>query len=155
MKKILLFILLAGLTRAYGQKMNDYEYEKVRIVDTAQEIEASIQSYSSAPRPKPDRFYYWYKANAIHATQGGFGGQLLNGSYFAYYPDKSLKEEGAFKKGLKAGPWKTWNRKGELISTVVWDDGIIATPKLPIWKRLPFISKKPAQPQTTPPVPTQ
>ena len=154
MKKLILLLCFFGFVKAYAQDISDYDYnyDKVRIVDSNQVIVAELQPYKSAPKTKDDRFYFWYNSNAIQSTQGGFTGQLLNGHYTAFYADKRLKEEGDFKKGLKQGVWKTWNEKGALTSSVTWDDGLLLTgPKPPFWKKLPLISKKSDQTQTATP----
>lgn len=153
MKKLLLIVAILGCVKAYGQNGNEYQTTKIKIVDTVQEIQASIISLNWIANAKNDRYYFWYTANIIHSTQGGVGGPLLDGHYIAFYPDKNLKEEGFFKKGLKDGEWKTWDRKGAITSTVEWDEGIVRPPgtaakksnpiKLPTQFKLPFFKKKP------------
>jgi hypothetical protein len=156
MKKVLIFFLLLGLGKANAQRINEYDYDKVRITDTSQEVQAEVLPFDGQPKLKNDRFYFWYNNNAIHSTQGGFDGQLLNGHYIAYYPDKTLKEEGEFKKGLKHGEWKTWNHKGELLGVVKWEEGmVVPDQQVPFWKRLPFLKKKDTQPTPAKPVPGQ
>jgi len=174
MKKITLLILLFSLGKAYAQRHSDYtnnrpnnynnnrvnsynskgvnddDYSQIRIVDTSQEIRADLLPYKTDPKIKNDRYYYWYLNNVIHSTQGGYNGQLLNGHYIAFYPDKNLKEEGDFKKGLKDGEWKTWNRKGNLISVTAWSEGIaVPDSQQPFWKKIPFVKRKDDQPQTS------
>ena len=83
--------------------------------------------------------YYWYDANQIHMTQGGFSGKLLDGLYAAYYRNKNLEEQGNFKKGLKTGIWKKWRADGSLESTTQWNHGLlIPGNRPPIWKRIRF-----------------
>lgn len=62
-----------------------------------------------------DKTYFWFGGNQIHTTQGGYSGKLLNGTYEELYPEKSLKESGNFKEGLKTGIWKNWTKEGILI----------------------------------------
>ena len=169
MKKITLLVLLLCLGRAYAQQRvsgysntnrvnsfntdrTDENRDQIHIVDSTQEIQVDILPYKTEPRIKNDRYYYWYLRNIIHSTQGGFSGQLLNGHYIAFYPDKNLKEEGYFKTGLKDGVWKNWNRKGDLTSVTNWDEGIqVPDGQQPVWKRIPFLKKKDEQPQSTRP----
>ncbi|HEY8781586.1 MAG TPA: hypothetical protein VIM16_08240 [Mucilaginibacter sp.] len=130
--------------------VNDDGYSQIRIVDTSQEIRADILPFKTDPKIRNDRYYYWYLNNVIHSTQGGYTGQLLNGHYVAFYPDKNLKEEGDFKRGLKDGEWKTWNRKGDLTSVTTWNEGTaVPDNQQPIWKKIPFLKKKDDQPQTS------
>jgi len=172
MKKIAFFILLFSLGKAYGQRTSDYttsrpgkysdsqigndnkkvadngDYSQIRIIDTTQEIRADVLPFKSEPKIKNDRYYFWYFNNKIHSTQGGYNGQLLNGHYIAFYPDKNLKEEGYFKRGLKDGEWKNWNPKGDLTSVITWNEGVVVPgSQQPFWKKLPFVNKKDQQPQ--------
>src|SRR5665213_873220 len=166
MKKITLLVLLLCLGKAYAQRVSGYSNtnrvnsfnsdrvtgengDQIHIVDSAQEIQVDILPYKTEPRIKNDRYYFWYLHNIIHSTQGGYSGQLLNGHYTAFYPDKNLKEEGDFKTGLKDGVWKTWNPKGDLTSVTNWDEGIQVPDGQPVWKRIPFLKRKDEQPQST------
>jgi antitoxin component YwqK of YwqJK toxin-antitoxin module len=169
MKKIYLLIVLLGMGKAYGQRLlgnsnnrvnnynnnrvvDDNNRDQIHIVDSTQEIQVDILPYKNEPKIKNDRYYYWYLRNIIHSTQGGYSGQLLNGHYTAFYPDKNLKEEGDFKTGLKDGVWKTWNRKGDLTNVANWDEGIqVPDGQQPFWKKVPFLKKKDDQPQSTRP----
>lgn len=176
MKKIALFILLLSVGKAYAQRTNDYDnsrpgsynnnrpvttvnkpadnddYDQIRVVDTTQEIRADLLPYKSDPKIKNDRYYFWYLNDKIHSTQGGYNGKLLNGHYIAFYPDKNLKEEGNFKRGLKDGEWKTWNRKGDITAVTYWNEGIVVPDsQQPFWKKIPFVNKKETQPQTSQP----
>jgi len=123
MKKILLFILLCPLF-AHAQKLPDFGFDKVRIVTSDKIIQTETLPVSSDPDIESDRFYYWYSAGAIHSTQGGFSGTLLNGSYNEYYLDKNLKQQGIFNKGLKDGIWKSWSDNGTLTEMYTWKEGL-------------------------------
>jgi hypothetical protein len=177
MKKLILLLLLFSLGKVYAQQPNNYttsrppanynnnrvnapakginddnDYTQIRIVDSTQEIRADVLPYKRDPKIKNDRYYYWYLNNLIHSTQGGYNGQLLNGHYVAFYPDKNLKEEGDFKTGLKEGEWKTWNRKGDLTNVTNWSDGVVVSDgQQPFWKKIPFVNKKDNQQQPAEP----
>jgi antitoxin component YwqK of YwqJK toxin-antitoxin module len=139
---ILIFLCLVCI-EAFGQKLPDYGLNKVRITQTDKIIVAEIEPVSSNPSIKRDLIYYWYSANIIHATQGGFSGTLLNGRYTEYYPDKNLKEQGEFKNGLKDGVWKNWSDDGTLMASTNWKHGSEVTVKRPpIWKRVHLFGKK-------------
>ena len=128
---------------AYSQKLPDYGLNKVRITEQNKIIVAEIEPVSSHPSIKPNLYYYWYNANTIHISQGGFSGKLLNGPYIEYYTDKNLKEQGNFKKGLKDGVWKSWNEEGTLTSVTNWKRGSeVFGKKPPIWKRIHLFRKK-------------
>ena len=135
---ILLVVLISG--HAYAQKLPDMAYFKVRIADSNKTIVAEINEVSSMPSIKPNLSYYWYNANHIHKTQGGFSGKLLNGQYNEYYLNKNLKEQGLFKKGLKAGVWKSWKEDGTLIHSTNWNKGVIVPDStVSFWKKLNFL----------------
>ena len=182
MKKIILFVLLCSIGKVYAQRAANnyytpppannnsrvnaesypnnnrviaepYNGQQVHLSDSTQEITADILPYKSEPKVKNDRYYFWHLNKVIHSTQGGYSGQLLNGHYLALYPDKNLKEEGNFKTGLKDGTWKTWTRKGDLVSVTNWNEGIeVADSDQPFWKKVPFINKKDAQTPVSKPV---
>lgn len=142
--KYLFSILFLGLcAKAFCQDLSIYEHNTVRIIDSGVTVQADIEPYNSAPKIKNNVFYYWYNANQIHATQGGFSGQLLNGHYSSFYPNKNLKEQGDFERGLKQGTWKNWNEKGELVGVINWNEGVkVSEQPKTLWQKLDFFKKK-------------
>jgi len=91
---------------------------------------------------KSGLFYYWYEANEIHMTQGGYSGKLLNGVYTEYYKNKNLKTQGGFKNGLKDGHWKSWNTDGVLLSDTDWKHGHqVVRDNRSIWQKMLFFRK--------------
>jgi antitoxin component YwqK of YwqJK toxin-antitoxin module len=123
MKKILLLVFLWPLL-GQAQKIPDFGFNKVRIADGDKIIQAEILPVAGVPGTRPHLVYYWYSANVIHTTQGGFSGRLLNGSYTEYYTNKNLEEQGTFNKGLKNGVWKIWADNGLLTATYTWNNGV-------------------------------
>jgi MORN repeat protein len=146
MRYIFSLVLLTIYLPVFGQKMPEQSIYKVRLTLPDKTVVAetdpvSITHFNSA------LLYYWYYADAIHTSQGGYSGKLLNGSYMEYYPDKNLKEQGYFKKGLKDGDWKSWDDSGKIISETNWKNGIdITGNKPPIWKRFHLFKKRPKAP---------
>lgn len=143
------FFFLISLA-ASSQKLPDYGLNKVRITDTGKTILAEIAPVSSHLKANTKVLYYWYSADAIHATQGGYSGKLLNGLYNEYYyPDKNLKEQGTFKNGLKEGIWKTWNTNGTLHSITKWKHGVEKSDKhVPLLKGFNPFKRKPKKADT-------
>jgi antitoxin component YwqK of YwqJK toxin-antitoxin module len=123
MKTVISLILFLPLF-CRAQEVPPSGFDKVRIADGNTIIQAELLPLTSRVDAKPDRLYYWYGSNLIHATQGGFSGTLLNGSYSEYYANKSLKEQGVFKNGLKEGIWKSWNTDGFLVKEFTWKKGL-------------------------------
>ena len=143
MKAVILLIFCFFGYAASAQQLPDYGLDKVRINEAGQTIVAELASGSVSPTAKPAVHYFWYNSGAIHETQGGYSGRLLNGQYTAFYLNKNLKEQGIFKKGLKDGVWKSWRENGSLLAAVTWKHGREVTGrKLPLWKHLPLIRKK-------------
>ncbi|MCJ8212033.1 hypothetical protein MUY27_20115 [Mucilaginibacter sp. RS28] len=117
----LLFLPLWG----NAQKLPDFGVNKVRFTQGDQTIVAELLTTGKNIFPENDRTYYWYSANNIRHTQGGFSGRLLNGVYTAFYPNNNLKEQGYFNNGLKDGLWHSWNENGSLHEELNWNNGIL------------------------------
>jgi len=150
MKNIVPFLFLFVCCSALAQKMPDYGMDKIRIVEKDKVIQVEIKPGDNNPKTKSDRFYYWYSANAIHATQGGFSGKLLNGLYNEYYLDKNIKQQGFFKNGLKDGVWKTWKEDGTLAALSNWKNGLlIPEDSRSFLQKLNIFKKKNKQSATT------
>ncbi|WP_158829365.1 toxin-antitoxin system YwqK family antitoxin [Mucilaginibacter lacusdianchii] len=122
MKKLTYLLLLASTTTVQAQHIPTLGVNKVRITAPGKTIVAELSTKDES-EPQTDRSYYWYGSNAVHITQGGYSGKLLHGSYQEFYPDKSLREQGEFKKGLKEGTWKTWQESGALEELTTWHYG--------------------------------
>jgi hypothetical protein len=136
MKKtiIMLFFLFSG--GLYAQKLPDAGLHTIRIIRSDKTIVVQISPVPEKPPVKPTLFYYWYSANTIHSTQGGYSGQLLNGRYTEYDLNKSLKEQGFFKNGLKSGTWKTWNEDGTLNRVSDWKAGVpVSGNSVSFWRK--------------------
>jgi antitoxin component YwqK of YwqJK toxin-antitoxin module len=125
-KKLLVFFLTVITSSVIAQRIPDYGVYKVRIAQSDKTIQADIAPVSSSPEAETDKLYYWYSSNAIHTTQGGYSGKLLNGRYTEYYLNKNLKEQGTFFRGLKDGVWTNWGENGVIIQTYTWKKGIKA-----------------------------
>lgn len=108
-----------------AQKIPDLGIGKVRITLSDKTIAAELTANARDFTPKTDKTYYWYGSNAIHATQAGYSGRLLNGQYTEYYLNKNLKVQGNFKEGLKTGVWKKWDQDGRLTETAEWRKGLL------------------------------
>lgn len=143
MRYIILIVLSFLFIKAHGQQMPDYVLDKIRITEPEQTIVAELLPVSSNIAANANLHYYWYSANAIHETQGGYSGHLLNGLYSVFYLNKNLKEQGHFRKGLKNGIWRNWKEDGSLATTTTWKRGLEITEKRPSFcKRLPLLHKK-------------
>jgi len=150
MKKVVLILLLFVTRAAFAQDYPDYGLTKLRLSDSGRTVELEINPVKRQPGVKSALFYYWYSASQVHSTQGGYSGQLLNGLYTAYYPNKNLREQGAFDRGLKNGIWKSWNKDGTLQQAVTWNEGLVVTGKKPtIWQRLNLFKKSQPAPADT------
>jgi len=150
MKNVILVVLLFVCSVASAQVYPDYGLTKIRLTDSGRTIELEINPVKHEPVVKTSLFYYWYSANQLHVTQGGYGGQLLNGAFTEYYQNKNLKEQGSFKRGLKDGVWKSWNTDGTLKQVVKWEEGVVVTSeRCSFWQRINIFKKNPITPVDT------
>ncbi|TKC09082.1 toxin-antitoxin system YwqK family antitoxin [Pedobacter frigoris] len=117
-------ILLLMVNVTYGQRsvIDKYLTHKVVINDLSHDVIAYVKPVDGIV-PQSDRTYYWFSANKINSTQGGYSGRLLNGSFQDFYSNKSLKESGLFRAGLKSGKWKSWIESGRLTDEYNWSTG--------------------------------
>jgi hypothetical protein len=115
------FLLLGGT--GIAQSLPGSGFNKIRINEPERSLQFEIVEIKRDHMAESDLTYYWYSANRIHQTQGGFSGKLLNGPYYAFDNNKNLREQGAFIKGLKDGIWKSWNDNGRLVASVTWNNG--------------------------------
>jgi hypothetical protein len=75
-------------------------------------------------KPCKHLWYYWYLNNAVHFSEGGYSGKLLNGQYTSFYKNMNLRSSGVFRYGLMDKEWKTWYENGVLKSTEHWKKGV-------------------------------
>ena len=123
-----MLLLICSPAIVLAQKMPDYGIHQVRINDTDKMIRAEILPVTSMSKVDPELTYYWYGTGSIHLLQGGFSGQLLNGTYEEYYSNKNLKTQGTFERGLKNGVWKEWDPSGKLTRLLTWENGYWSGP---------------------------
>jgi hypothetical protein len=125
MRRILCFLLCFCSNYLMAQKMPDYGFDRVRITQEDKVLQFETLPVKGHPVPKPELWYFWYSANQIQNTQGGYSGKLLNGDYRSYYLNKNLMEQGTFSAGLKDGAWKSWTANGILREIISWRDGLV------------------------------
>lgn len=77
------------------------------------------------PKVEVDKWYYWYKNNALHKSHGDFIGQLLHGTFSATDQNNNLLQKGTFEQGLKDGVWKSWNAEGQYVTIENWKSGVL------------------------------
>lgn len=94
---------------------------KKRITDTSFKYEFYVTD--KEPEVESDRIYYWFKGGAIHNSEYGVSGNLLDDTFDKFYLNNQLAEQGSFNKGLKVGLWKTWYENGAVETTQYWDEG--------------------------------
>ena len=125
--KIYTAVLLIVSSASLAQPTDKYLRNKVQVVsvntDNASVRVELAPDKKNKTEPENHLNYYWYKANNILNTQGGYEGKLLHGKFVSFYLNNNLKEKGKFKRGLKEGEWKSWYQNGKLMETVKWDDG--------------------------------
>ncbi|OOQ58333.1 toxin-antitoxin system YwqK family antitoxin [Mucilaginibacter pedocola] len=125
--RLIAIALLIG-ARCLAQDMPPLATDRVRIIGPEETKLFDVRASNKAPEADASKMYYWYSANEIHTTQGGYSGKPLNGSYAVYYANKQLKEQGSFDRGLKDGTWKAWTSEGVLLKSENWGKGILSGP---------------------------
>lgn len=75
-------------------------------------------------RMRADREYHWVRSQNMMVTRGGVGGAVLDGSFSAFHPNGQLREQGEFRRGLKHGEWRTWDRTGRSMVSAQWHKGL-------------------------------
>lgn len=124
MRYLIVFILLLNAFNGHAQSyQKDFTQDKATINYPDHVLKVNFQTSKSDKIAKPDRRYFWYSANQIHTTQGGYSGKLLDGLYEDFYLNKNLKERGQFSKGIKTGEWTSWSESGSLNGTYHWRNG--------------------------------
>ncbi|WNM19467.1 toxin-antitoxin system YwqK family antitoxin [Flavobacterium capsici] len=76
------------------------------------------------PEIRANRTYYWFKGGAIHTSEYGISGEVLNDDFEKFYLNNQIAEKGKFNKGLKVGVWKNWHPNGKLSTYQYYDEGI-------------------------------
>ncbi len=123
MKTLLLLLLVLRGTCSLAQRLPDYGLNRTRITEPDGRSTLIETRPVKGPRTDERKTYYWYSANRVHTTQGGYSGKLLNGPYQQYDGSRNLRERGTFSRGLKSGTWKTWNDAGRLAEETRWKHG--------------------------------
>lgn len=113
-KFFFLIMLFVSFVQSYGQKIDYPLNNRVTINYQDYMVYAHFTREEGHVSIDDDKYYYWFSANDIKKTRGGYDGKILHGLFTAFYMNKSLKEKGKFRYGLKKGEWKEWYNNGEL-----------------------------------------
>lgn len=95
---------------------------KKRITDKDFRYEFYVTDHE--PEVREGRVYFWFKGGAIHQTEYGISGKLLDDVFEKFYLSNQLAEQGEFRKGLRVGVWKNWHSNGTMKSYEYWDNGL-------------------------------
>lgn len=128
MKVVFCYLLLLGSVAVYAQEpLKDfYLSHSLKQENEQYQFKVLDDDKRGVFFYKKDRFYYWYKAQRVLATQGGASGVLLHGEFESFYTNKQLCRKGEFRKGLKDGEWLYWREDGTLLKTERWHKGKLA-----------------------------
>lgn len=122
---ICIFSLLFQYNPLAAQKSNDKRnYYNVYVNYPDYTVRAAIRKKPATFKAVTDQTYYWYAANQVNTTQGGYDGKLLHGNYTAFYLNNNLKEKGKFVNGLKEGQWQSWHPDGKRNELVHFKKGM-------------------------------
>ena len=129
MSRFFLIVLIFSISSIlYGQKRNTDYHLKHNIKQEKEQYEFTVLDFDAngVYNYDKEKFYYWLKAQKVHATQGYSSGLLLHGEFQAFYTNKQLSKRGYFQKGLKNGEWLYWNEQGVLVQIEFWRSGVKA-----------------------------
>lgn len=99
----------------YGQTVSKLEYQKFSYLEKDKRIKTKSYLY-----------YYWYDRQKINVTMGNYSGGLLHGQFESFFvSNKSLKSKGEFDLGRKDGLWYHWDKKGNLMRTHEYREGLL------------------------------
>lgn len=119
--KIVIYLVLVIISS------NGYTQEKKKLRHTTTDefkCDFYVDLNSTTRLHKDTVQYFWFKSQAIHVTQGGSDGKLLNGPFSKFYHSGQLAEKGVFKLGLKQGEWRSWYESGKLKSVYFYRSGM-------------------------------
>jgi|GEM_PF-1034267 len=125
MKFLFILLVFTYLTPALGQKIQQDLYLKHAMKQDGESFQFTVldRDEKGVRRYSKSKFYFWFKAQKVLATQGGASGQLLHGPFESFYDNKQLCRKGNFSKGLKDGEWLYWRSNGVLIRSEYWKKG--------------------------------
>ncbi len=123
-KSIVLVLLLLPLFVNGQGDFKTYDKRNIHINFPDSIVKVEINNKKNEVKPVTGKDYYWYYAGKIHFNKGGYRGNLLDGKYTVFTPEKDLLASGQFHKGLKQGVWKRWYPNGALQSIVRWKEGL-------------------------------
>jgi antitoxin component YwqK of YwqJK toxin-antitoxin module len=101
----------------------NYKTRQVIVSTDTSQIKVPVLHHNPSFETEDNCFYYWYDNNAIHKSQGGFDGLLLNGQMKEFSLNDDLNREGHFKAGAREGKWRHWHKNGYLQKVQEWQDG--------------------------------
>ncbi len=131
MKSLLLFLLMVTAFPVVAQKPLKDFYLKRRLTQGGFQYEFSVldEDKHGVFNYKKNRFYFWYKAQSVMATQGESAGVLLHGEFESFHNNGQLYEKGEFGRGLKKGEWMQWRNDGSLVFVEDWSKGELKAKK--------------------------
>lgn len=112
-----LYLLLAALLLSFSDP-----YTIKRISDLNFRYE--FYTTDKLVKLQANKTYFWFKGGAIHNTQGGIAGTVLNDKFVKMYHSNQLAEQGKFENGLKVGLWTSWHPNGTIQTTQNWKKGL-------------------------------
>ncbi len=122
MKRILILFFCLFQYNGYCQEKVSITTERVTLNKTDYNLQFYVCK-DCVTKVNKELYYYWFKANEMLITKGGFEGKLLHGQYIEYYISKNLKSKGNFLLGLKNGEWIDWYENGEIKEINNWNLG--------------------------------
>src|SRR4051812_5239292 len=95
-KLYLLFLLVVKsfCCQAQNEFLKQVVQDRITINSTDSTVVTYLWPSKEEIKVDEEKVYYWYKANQIRTSRGGYAGELLHGNYTCYYIDQNLKQKG-------------------------------------------------------------
>lgn len=141
---IVLLLISTGSSLWSQRKNENFELRKTINQDGyVYQFYILDQDKNSLQKFDTNRVYFWYKTQKLITTQGGASGDLLHGTFEAFYENKQLAQKGQFRKGLKHGEWIFWKVDGTIDHVEKWKRGKIEEESKDdqVFKTGPFFKK--------------
>jgi len=125
MRTILFILLISCCSTIHAENRNDeFQTRPVVIQQDGNEIHCRVLVDKVDVEADLRTVYHWFQFDQIHRNRGGYSGVLLHGICKMFNADRQLLSEGKYDLGKKAGVWKYWNEKGELVQATTWKNGL-------------------------------
>ena len=130
-KRLFILIVIQVISiGAFSQTQNQTKEIKLQYLNALEVFNVCIKN--PAIKYDDNKEYFWYtEFSGIKSTNGGCGGNLLNGNYKMYDEDGNLRVDKNYSLGIEDSNEIRWDSLGNIVSKTTYDKG-----KMIYWKFL-------------------